>query len=58
MQFDDDRLDRPPPLVTLTCPDCPAKVTGQGENHARALLAIHQEGTCQGREEVNGQCCT
>lgn len=43
---------RPRRMVQLTCPDCPAVVNGLTDEHARALLLIHQEGTCQGRKEV------
>jgi hypothetical protein len=41
---------RPLPLVMLPCPDCQHRVYGQGEKHARELLLIHQEGTCEGAE--------
>lgn len=57
MHFDDDlnaylaKL-RLPLLVQLTCPDCPAVVVGKGAGHAGELLAIHQEGTCQGGKGV------
>lgn len=42
-----------PQLFSLPCPDCQHVVIGKGENHARALLAIHQEGTCQGAKGVS-----
>jgi hypothetical protein len=50
---DDDLRDylaklRPRRMVSLTCPDCPAVVNGLTGEHAAELLAIHQEGTCQG----------
>lgn len=52
MHFDDHGLDRLPRperiLVPLACPDCPQVVHGLSEQHAADLLAIHQEGTCQG----------
>lgn len=41
-----------PGFVSLTCPDCPQVVTGLDAVHAAELLAIHQEGTCQGGREV------
>jgi hypothetical protein len=45
---------RPGPLfISLTCPDCPHVVVGKGDVHARELLAIHQEGTCQGGKGVD-----
>jgi hypothetical protein len=40
-----------PPMVSLPCPGCPAVITGLSKAHAGDLLAIHQEGTCQGRRE-------
>jgi len=59
VHFDDDPETylaklRPRQMVSLSCPDCPAVIIGQGEAHARDLLAIHREGTCQGGEEVSG----
>ena len=59
MRYDDSvgeylaKLRDDPPLFTLRCPDCPGTVTAKGENHARLLLAIHQEGTCQGGRGVS-----
>jgi hypothetical protein len=42
---------RPPArMVSLSCPDCGRVVHGQGEDKATELLAIHREGTCQGRK--------
>ena len=43
------------PLVTLNCMYCPARFTGLDEAHARALLAIHTEGTCQGEVRTDGR---
>jgi len=58
MHFDDDLNQylaklRLPLLVQRFCPDCAAMVVGKGDSHARDLLAIHREGTCQGGEGVN-----
>jgi hypothetical protein len=46
---------RPRRMVRLPCPDCPHVINGLTGDHARALLAIHQEGTCQGPGEVNSE---
>lgn len=42
-----DYLARQPPLVWLTCPGCGKQVHGLSEAHARNLLDIHRDGTCQ-----------
>ena len=43
-----------PDFVSLYCPDCPRVVFGKDVTHAAELLAIHQEGTCQGGKGVGG----
>jgi hypothetical protein len=35
-------------MPTAPCPDCTHVAVGLSEAHAADLLAIHQEGTCQG----------
>lgn len=49
MFYDDEMLTilRPPPMVRLACPACQHAVYGLSEAHARDLLAIHRDGTCQ-----------
>ena len=44
-----------PPIVQLNCPYCPHRVYGLDDTHARELLAIHTEGTCQGEVVTDGR---
>ena len=42
-------------LVPLPCPQCRVVLTGLSEAHARDVLAIHQEGTCEGGGDIEPQ---